>query len=51
MKINHEKHMKEICEQMRRKDEEQTKKLEQVISLIRENPELAKVKTEVLSGI
>lgn len=38
--------MKEIHDEMERRDQKQTEKLNQIISMIRENPKLAKVKAE-----
>ncbi len=43
--------MKELREQIKLSDQKHDEQLSKIISLIQENPKLAKVKTEVLSGI
>jgi integrase len=47
----YDKDMQEMREQMRKSDQKHDEQLSKIISLIQENPKLAKVKTEVLSGI
>ena len=47
----YESDMKELREQMKKSDQKHDEQLNKIISLIQENPKLAKVKTEVLSGI
>lgn len=50
MKLNHEKEMREMHELIERRDLEHTEKLDHVISMIQENPKLARVKSQVLSN-
>ena len=45
----YDKDMKEMRQQMKKSDEKHDEQLGKIISLIQENPKLAKLKTEVLS--
>ncbi len=47
----YEKDMLELREQIKISDQKHDEQLNKIISLIQENPKLAKVKTEVLSEI
>jgi hypothetical protein len=47
----YESDMKELREEMKKSDLKHDEQLSKIISLIQENPKLAKLKTEVLSEI
>jgi len=51
LEAKYDKDMKEMREQMKKSDQKHDEQLSKIISLIQENPKLAKLKPEVLSGI